>query len=301
MDLFSGGHLTHGCNINFSGKFYKFYSYSVDPITEILNYNMIEQQALLLKPKLIIAGASSYSRKINFKKFKEISNKVGAYFMVDMAHIAGLVAANLHQNPVKYADVVTSTTHKTLRGPRGGIILCKKKFASKIDKAVFPGIQGGPLEHIIAAKAQAFLEVLKPDFIKYQKQVIKNTKSLEHCFKKQGYTLVSQGTDNHLLMINVQKNFKMSGYQASKILTKIGIICNKNIIPFDLASPMITSGIRLGTAAMTTRGFKEKEFIEVANIIISVLNNPNRNNIIINYKKVVKIMKNFSIYKNIKY
>lgn len=296
MDLSAGGHLTHGHNVNFSGRLYNFYSYQVDPKTEMLDYDVIEKNAMEIKPKLIVAGASSYSRKIDFKKFRIIANKVGALLMVDMAHIAGLVAAELHQSPIPYADVVTSTTHKTLRGPRGGFILSKKKWAKKIDSAVFPGNQGGPLEHVIAAKAQCFLEALKSDFNQYQFEIINNAKTLETVLKANNLRLVANGTDNHLLMIDVKNSLGISGQMAEDILQKIGIICNKNIIPFDKESPMVTSGIRLGTAAMTTRGFRKKQFKEIGKIIFNVLKEPTNDNFV-KYKKKVQILLNdFPIY-----
>lgn len=298
MDLKSGGHLTHGHNINFSGRLYKFYNYKVDSKTEMLNYDLIEKIAIKVKPKLIIAGASSYSRKINFKKFRIIADKIGALLMVDMAHIAGLVATDLHQSPIKYADVVTSTTHKTLRGPRGGLILSKKKWAKKINNSVFPGNQGGPLEHIIAAKAQCFFEALQPKFKLYQKKIINNAKALEKSLKMNNLRLIANGTDNHLLIIDVKNSLNNSGKEAEEILQKIGIICNKNIIPFDKESPMVTSGIRLGTAAMTTRGFGTKEFEKIGKIIFNILKEPTKNNIIKYKKKVKLILNDFPIYLN---
>ena len=301
MDLSAGGHLTHGHKVNFSGKLYNFYGYGVNPETEMLDYYSIEKQALELKPKLIVAGASAYSREINFKRFKEIADKVGAYFMVDIAHIAGLIAAGLHPSPIPYADVVTSTTHKTLRGPRGGLILCKEQWAKKINSAVFPGNQGGPLEHVIAGKAQAFLEVLEPDFKIYQQQIINNAKTLAQVFIDNNCKVISNGTDNHLLMIDVKTSFNLTGAQAEEILQKIGIISNKNMIPFDQETPVVTSGIRLGTPAMTTRGFKEQEFLELGKIIISVLTDYSDQNLVINQTKVCNLLARFPIYQDIKY
>lgn len=274
MSLDAGGHLTHGYKLSFSGINYEAHFYSVDPITEEIDYVAVERVALEVKPKMIIAGASAYSRKIDFKRFREIADKVGAYLFVDMAHIAGLIAAKLHQNPCKYADVVTSTTHKTLRGPRGGIILTNnEEIAKKIDRAVFPGTQGGPLMHIIAAKAVAFQEALEPSFTIYQEQVIKNAKTLSDELKRLGYHIVSNGTDTHLLTVNVYQKFGITGQEAEKKLDAINITCNKNAIPNDPLPPMKTSGIRLGTPAMTSRGLKENDFIEIAQIIDLCLQN----------------------------
>lgn len=274
MDLSNGGHLTHGHKLSFSGQDYDIVSYSVDPNTERIDYEELEQIALREKPKMIIAGASAYPRIIDFKKFREVADKCGAYLMVDMAHIAGLVATNLHPSPFPYADVVTTTTHKTLRGPRGGMILTNnEELAKKIDKAVFPGIQGGPLMHVIGAKAQCFYEALQPEFTIYAKQIINNAKAMEKVFKENNVRLVSNGTDNHLLLVDVKSSFNVTGKEAEKILDEIHITCNKNTIPNDKEKPMITSGIRIGTPAMTTRGFKEEEFMCVANIIIEALEN----------------------------
>lgn len=298
MDLNSGGHLTHGYKLNFSGIIYKFESYGVDEETQQLDYEDIRKKAKEIKPKLIVAGASAYSRIINFQKFREICDEVGAKLLVDMAHIAGLVAAGLHPNPVGIADIVTTTTHKTLRGPRGGAILCKKELAKLVDSAVFPGQQGGPLEHIILAKSQAFSEALSEEFKIYQQQIIKNCKVLEDEFKKEQVKLVSNGTDNHLLIIDVKKSFNKSGQECEKILHQINIICNKNLIPFDKEKPMVTSGIRLGTPAMTTRGWKEKEFIELAKIITSVLKDSSISNIEKTKEKVLNLLKDFPIYEN---
>ena len=299
MDLSNGGHLTHGHPINFSGKDYQIVSYALDEETESLDYNKIEEIALKEKPKMIIAGASAYALKIDFKKFREIADKVGAYLMVDMAHIAGLVAANLHENPCKYADVVTSTTHKTLRGPRGGIILTNsEEIAKKIDKTIFPGIQGGPLMHVIAAKAECFYEALQPEFKEYQKQIIKNAQAMATRFKEKGIKLISKKTENHLLLIDVKKSFGITGKEAEKILDEINITCNKNSIPNDTESFTTTSGIRIGTPAMTTRGLKEPEFIEIADIIIDALSNKENKEILKeNKQKVLELTKKFPIYK----
>lgn len=271
MDLSSGGHLTHGHPLNFSGKLYQFYGYGVKKEDDTIDYEQVRDLALNIRPKLIVAGASAYPREIDFKRFREIADEVGAYLMVDMAHIAGLIAANVHPSPVPYADFVTSTTHKTLRGPRGGIILCKKEYASIIDRMVFPGIQGGPLMHIIAAKAVSFHEAMQDGFVDYQKQVIKNAKVLAEELQNLGFRVVSNGTDNHLVLVDVKTNFNLTGKEAEIRLDRVFITCNKNTIPFDTEKPMITSGIRLGSAAMTTRGFKEEEFKKVASWIYRVI------------------------------
>lgn len=271
MNLSHGGHLTHGHPINFSGTDYKIIGYDVNPKTELIDYDEVERLAKENKPKMIIAGASAYSRIIDFKRFREIADSVGAYLMVDMAHIAGLVAAGLHPNPVEYADVVTSTTHKTLRGPRGGIILTNsEEIIKKINKTIFPGIQGGPLMHVIAAKAQSFSEALDPSFKTYQEQVLKNIKALSKSLEENGFRIVSGGTDNHLILVDVTSS-NLTGKEAEKLLDEINITVNKNTIPYDKASPMITSGIRIGSPAMTTRGLKEAEFYEIGNIISDVL------------------------------
>ncbi|HLT54475.1 MAG TPA: serine hydroxymethyltransferase [Bacillota bacterium] len=270
MNLSHGGHLTHGSPVNFSGKLYNFVDYGVDKETEQIDYDDVLAKAKEVKPKLIVAGASAYSRKIDFAKFREIADEVGAYLMVDMAHIAGLVAAGLHQNPVPYADFVTTTTHKTLRGPRGGMILCKEKYAKQIDKSVFPGIQGGPLMHIIAAKAVALKEALSDDFKAYQQQIVKNAKALSDALTEQGLRIVSGGTDNHLMLVDVTP-LQLTGKVAEHVLDEVGITTNKNTIPFDTESPFVTSGLRIGTAAVTTRGFKEEEMKEIAEIIANVL------------------------------
>lgn len=273
MSLDAGGHLTHGYRLSFSGINYKAYSYGLNPISEQLDYDEIEKLALEIKPKMIIAGASAYSRKIDFKRFKEIGDKVGAYLLVDMAHIAGLIAAGLHQNPCEYADVVTSTTHKTLRGPRGGIILTNnEEIAKKIDRAVFPGSQGGPLMHVIAAKAVAFKEALEPSFKDYQIQVVKNAFVLAEELKKFGYKIISGGTDNHLLIVDIYGHLGITGKDAEKMLQEINITCNKNTIPNDTLPPFVSSGIRLGSPAMTSRGLKEEDFVEIAHIIDDTLN-----------------------------
>ncbi|WP_462421603.1 serine hydroxymethyltransferase [Salinicoccus sp. Marseille-QA3877] len=270
MNLSHGGHLTHGAPVNFSGKMYEFSEYGVDQDTETIDYDAVLETAKKEKPKLIIAGASAYSRQIDFAKFREIADEVGAYFMVDMAHIAGLVAAGLHPNPVPHADFVTSTTHKTLRGPRGGIILAKEKYGKKLNSMIFPGIQGGPLMHIIAAKAVAFGEALEDGFKEYQQQVIKNAQALAKGLTDHGLRVVSGGTDNHIVLVDV-KSFGLTGKQAEEVLDEIGITCNKNTIPFDKESPFVTSGLRLGTPAMTTRGFKEKDMEEVAKLMAETL------------------------------
>lgn len=273
MNLSHGGHLTHGAPVNFSGKFYNFVEYGVDKDTERINYDEVRKLALEHKPKLIVAGASAYSRTIDFKKFKEIADEVNAKLMVDMAHIAGLVAAGLHPNPVEYADFVTTTTHKTLRGPRGGMILCKEEYKKDIDKTIFPGIQGGPLEHVIAAKAVAFGEALENNFKTYQQQVVKNAKVLAEELINEGFRIVSGGTDNHLVAVDVKGSIGLTGKEAEETLDSVGITCNKNTIPFDQEKPFVTSGIRLGTPAATTRGFDEKAFEEVAKIISLALKN----------------------------
>lgn len=273
MNLSQGGHLSHGSPVNISGKYYNVVPYGVTHETERIDYDEFERIAKEAQPKLIVAGASAYPRVIDFERMANIAHSVGAIFMVDMAHIAGLVAAGLHPSPVPYADVVTTTTHKTLRGPRGGLILCKEKYAKQIDKAIFPGIQGGPLMHVIAAKAVALGEALKPEFKEYAKQIIANCKALAEGLTAEGFRLVSGGTDNHLLLVDVRGQ-KMTGKTAEHLLDEVGVTCNKNTIPFDPESPFVTSGIRLGTAAVTTRGFKEEDLKEVAAIIGLVLNNP---------------------------
>ncbi len=270
MNLSQGGHLTHGSPVNISGTYYNFIPYGVDKETETIDYEAVKEIAIKEKPKMIVAGASAYPREIDFKKFREIADEVGAYLMVDMAHIAGLVAAGLHQSPVPYADFVTTTTHKTLRGPRGGAILCKAEYAKAIDKAIFPGIQGGPLMHIIAAKGVSFGEALKDDFKTYQEQVVKNAKVLAEELIKNDFRLVSGGTDNHLILIDV-RNKGLTGKVAEALLEDIGIATNKNTIPFDPESPFVTSGVRIGTPAMTTLGMKEQDMKEIAKIMALAL------------------------------
>lgn len=273
MNLTAGGHLTHGHPLNFSGTLYRFVDYGVTKDSETIDYEEVRRVALKEQPKLIVAGASAYPRVIDFAKFREIADEVGAYFMVDMAHIAGLVAAGEHPSPVPYADFVTTTTHKTLRGPRGGLILCKKEHAALLDKKVFPGMQGGPLMHIIAAKAVCLQEAMQPGFKEYAKQIIANCAVMSNTLKEEGFRIVSGGTDNHLILVDVKSSLNMSGKLAEKLLDEAGITCNKNTIPFETEKPFVTSGIRLGTAAMTTRGFKENEFRQVALWISRVLKN----------------------------
>jgi len=272
MNLAHGGHLTHGSKVNSSGKLYNFIPYGVGKQTGRIDYDELERLAIENKPKLILAGASAYPREIDFKRIREIADKTGSIFMVDMAHIAGLVAAGLHQNPVKYADIVTTTTHKTLRGPRGGLILCKEEYGKAIDKALFPGTQGGPLMHVIAAKAVCFGEALKPEFKEYQKQIIKNAKVLSEELVKLGFNLVSGGTDNHLMLIDL-RNKGITGKELEERLDDVGITTNKNSVPFDTEKPMITSGIRIGTPAVTTRGFKEEEMVKIAQLINMTVEN----------------------------
>ena len=273
MNLTAGGHLTHGHPLNFSGTLYRFVDYGVTKDSETIDYEEVRRVALKEQPKLIVAGASAYPRVIDFAKFREIADEVGAYFMVDMAHIAGLVAAGEHPSPVPYADFVTTTTHKTLRGPRGGLILCKKEHAALLDKKVFPGMQGGPLMHIIAAKAVCLQEAMQPEFKEYAKQIIANCAVMSNTLEEEGFRIVSGGTDNHLILVDVKSSLNMSGKLAEKLLDEAGITCNKNTIPFETEKPFVTSGIRLGTAAMTTRGFKENEFRQVALWISRVLKN----------------------------
>ena len=272
MDLSHGGHLTHGSTVNFSGRLYNFVSYGVNKETEMIDYEQIRRLALEYKPKLIVAGASAYSRIIDFKKLKDICDDVGAYFMVDMAHIAGLVATGAHPSPVPYADFVTSTTHKTLRGPRGGLILCKEKYAKALDKNIFPGIQGGPLMHTIAAKAVCFKEALQPEFKEYINKVVKNCKVLAEELVKYDFKLVSNGSDNHLILVDLN-NKDITGKDAEKLLDSIGITVNKNTVPNETKSPFVTSGIRIGTAAVTTRGFDEEDMKEVAALINDAIEN----------------------------
>ena len=298
MGLSSGGHLTHGYKVNFSGKNYIGIEYGLNPETELLDYDEVRRLAVQEKPKIIVAGASAYSRVIDFKKFREIADEVGAYLMVDMAHIAGLVAAGEHPNPMEYADIVTSTTHKTMRGPRGGIILTNnEEIAKKIDKAIFPGIQGGPLMHIIAAKAVAFKEALLPEFKEYQKQVVKNAKAMADALVKGGLRIVSGGTDNHLMLVDLRPK-GVTGKLAEESLEKAGITCNKNAIPNDPEKPFITSGVRLGTPAITARGMKEDEAVKIAEMIIKVLENVNDAVKIAEVKnEVLKLTEKFPLYK----
>ena len=298
MGLSSGGHLTHGYKVNFSGKNYIGIEYGLNPETELLDYDEVRRLAVQEKPKIIVAGASAYSRIIDFKKFREIADEVGAYLMVDMAHIAGLVAAGEHPNPMEYADIVTSTTHKTMRGPRGGIILTNnEEIAKKIDKAIFPGIQGGPLMHIIAAKAVAFKEALSPEFKEYQKQVVKNAKAMADALVKGGLRIVSGGTDNHLMLVDLRPK-GVTGKLAEESLEKAGITCNKNAIPNDPEKPFVTSGVRLGTPAITARGMKEDESVKIAEMIIKVLENVNDDEKIAEVKnEVLKLTEKFPLYK----
>ncbi|MCM3364099.1 serine hydroxymethyltransferase [Niallia sp. Sow4_A1] len=299
MNLSHGGHLTHGSPVNFSGIQYNFIEYGVDKETHYINYEDVREKALAHKPKLIVAGASAYPREIDFAKFREIADEVGAYLMVDMAHIAGLVAAGLHQNPVPYADFVTTTTHKTLRGPRGGMILCKEEFAKKIDKSIFPGIQGGPLMHVIAAKAVAFGEVLQADFKEYAEKIIANAKRLASGLQKEGLNLVSNGTDNHLLLVDLQ-SLGLSGKVAEQVLDEVGITVNKNTIPYDPASPFVTSGIRIGTAAVTSRGFGLEDMDEIASIIgFTLKNHENAEKLAEAAQRVTTLTSKFELYKQL--
>lgn len=270
MNLSQGGHLTHGSPVNISGQYFEFTEYGVSTEDGLIDFSEVKRLAHEIKPKMIVAGASAYSREIDFKKFREIADEVNAYLMVDMAHIAGLVAAGLHNNPCEVADFVTTTTHKTLRGPRGGAILCKKEFAKQIDKAIFPGIQGGPLEHVIAAKAVSFKEALQPEFKEYQKNVINNAKALSDALINHGFTILTNGTDNHLVLVDLRSK-SITGKEAEKILDEAHITVNKNSIPFDPENFLVTSGVRLGTAAVTTRGMGEKEMKEIADIINIVI------------------------------
>ena len=274
MNLSQGGHLTHGSMVNISGQYFKFTEYGIKRETGQIDYDEVLRLAKEVKPKLIVAGASAYPREIDFKKFREIADEVGALLMVDMAHIAGLVAAGLHNNPCEVADFVTTTTHKTLRGPRGGVILCKEKYKKEIDKAVFPGIQGGPLEHVIAAKAVSFKEALLPEFKEYQLQVVKNAKKLEEELRKRGFDMVAGGTDNHLLLLDL-RNKNITGKLAEKLLDEAHITVNKNSVPFDTENFLITSGIRIGTPAVTTRGMKEVDMVEIAELIDLVITHQN--------------------------
>ena len=299
MDLSNGGHLTHGHPMNFSGKEYNIVSYTVDKESGIIDYNELRNIALETKPKMIIAGASAYSRMIDFAKFREIANEVGAYLMVDMAHIAGLVATGLHPSPVPYADVKTTTTHKTLRGPRGGLILTNdEEIITKINKTIFPGIQGGPLMHVIAAKAQCFYEAMEPSFKDYTTNIIKNAKALSKTFINNGVKVISGGTDNHLMLIDVKSSFGITGKEAETILDKINITTNKNTIPNDTESPFKTSGLRIGTPAMTTRGFTTEDFEEVGIIIIEALRNKDNEEVLDNLRKqVLRLTSSHPLYR----
>ncbi|WP_407081132.1 serine hydroxymethyltransferase [Evansella halocellulosilytica] len=299
MNLSHGGHLTHGSPVNFSGKQYEFVDYGVDEKTGQIVYEDVREKAVTHQPKLIVAGASAYSREIDFQKFREIADEVGAYLMVDMAHIAGLVAANLHPNPVPYADFVTTTTHKTLRGPRGGMILCKEEFAKKIDKAIFPGLQGGPLMHVIAAKAVALGEVMTAEFKAYAEQVKNNASALADSLKNEGVDLVSGGTDNHLVLLDL-RNLNITGKVAEETLDRVGITTNKNTIPFDPESPFVTSGLRLGTAAVTSRGFKEEDMISVGKIMADVLKGIDKEEVLRAAKEEVeKLTAQYPLYENL--
>ncbi len=294
MNLAHGGHLTHGSKVNSSGKLYNFIPYGVDEKTGRIDYDELEKLAIENKPKMILAGASAYPREIDFKRIKEIADKTKSIFMVDMAHIAGLVAAGIHQNPVEYADIVTSTTHKTLRGPRGGLILCKQKYAKAINKALFPGTQGGPLMHVIAAKGVCFGEALKPEFKQYQKQIVKNAKVLSEELLKLGFNLVSGGTDNHLILIDL-RNKQITGKELERKLDDVGITVNKNAVPFDTQKPSITSGIRIGTPAVTTRGLKEEDMVKIANLINMVVEDYEGKKEEI-HNEVAKICKRYPLY-----
>lgn len=291
MNLSHGGHLTHGSPVNFSGKMYNIVPYGVNQ-DGYIDYDELEKIAVECKPKMIVAGASAYPRTIDFARFREIADKVGAYLMVDMAHIAGLVAAGLHPNPVPYADFVTTTTHKTLRGPRGGMVLCKEKYAKDLDKSVFPGVQGGPLMHVIAGKAVCFKEALTPEFKEYQNQIIKNAKVLAEELMNRGFKLVSNGTDNHLMLVDLT-NKNITGKEAESLLDEVGITVNKNTIPFDTQKPNITSGIRIGTPAMTTRGMKEEEMKEIAALIDRTISGDDKEKI---KEDVIKLTSRFPIY-----
>jgi glycine hydroxymethyltransferase len=299
LDLSHGGHLTHGSPVNFSGQLYKFVPYGVSRKNEELDYDEIRGIALKTRPKLIITGATAYSRIIDFKAFREIADEVGAYLMVDMAHIAGLVAAEIHPNPVPYSDIVTTTTHKTLRGPRSGMILCKKEWAEKVDKAVFPGLQGGPLMHVIAAKAVALKEAMTSEFKEYQKQVVRNSRALASSLREEGFRIVSGGTDTHLFLVDLS-SFNLTGKEAQEALDEVGITVNKNTIPFETRSPFVTSGIRVGTPAVTTRGMREEEMGKIAKLISQVLKNLGKESV---YERVRLEVRNlceaFPLYKEL--
>ena len=299
MNLSHGGHLTHGSPVNMSGKWFKAYQYGVDEETNLLNFDNIREIALEVRPKLIICGYSAYPRLIDFKAFRKIADEVGAFLMADIAHIAGLVACKLHPNPIPYCDVVTTTTHKTLRGPRGGMILCKdKEFGKKFDKAVFPGTQGGPLEHVIAAKAVAFHEALQPTFKNYSRNIIENAKTLANTLINKGINIVSGGTDNHIVLLDL-RSINMTGKIADLLVSEVNITANKNTVPFDPESPFVTSGLRLGTAALTTRGFDKNAFIEIGNIIADRLLNPENQIIEKSCKeRVLALCDRFPLYEN---
>jgi glycine hydroxymethyltransferase len=290
MDLNAGGHLTHGHPLNFSGLLFNIVPYGVDPVTCRIDYDKLRTIALEAKPKLIVAGASAYPFILDFPRFRSIADEVGALLMVDMAHIAGLVAAGVHPSPIPFADFVTTTTHKTLRGPRGGMIFCKKEYAELLDRRIFPGIQGGPLMHVIAGKAACFYEALQPSFKTYQQQVLDNMQVLVKTLKDQGFSLVGEGSENHLCLVNVKSSVGLSGKVAEKILDKVGITCNKNTVPFDTEKPFTTSGIRLGSAAMTTRGFKEDEFRQVALWISEALKNSEHEELLNRIKQEVSAL-----------
>ena len=294
MSLDAGGHLTHGYKLSFSGSDYEAFSYGVDKETECIDYDEVERLAKEIQPKILVVGASAYARFIDYKRFREIADEVGAYLMVDMAHVAGLIAAGVHPSPVSYADFVTSTTHKTLRGPRGGLILCKEKYAKKLDRAVFPGIQGGPLCHVIAGKAVCFYEAMQPEFVEYQKQVVKNARVLADTLKEEGFRLVSGGTDNHMVLVDVKTSLGITGKKLETLLDEVNITVNKNAIPFDEEKPAYTSGIRVGTPAMTTRGFKEEEFRQVGLWISEIAHHPDDNEVKEKVKREVrKLMEKF--------
>jgi glycine hydroxymethyltransferase len=297
MNLSHGGHLTHGHPVNFSGKFFNVEAYGVDKETEVIDYHELSKIAQKAKPKMIIAGASAYPREIDFKKFREVADEVGAYLMVDIAHIAGLIVAGIHQSPIPYADFVTTTTHKTLRGPRGGMIMCKKKYAKDLDREVMPGIQGGPLMHVIAAKAVAFKEALEPSFKEYQQQIVRNAKALAAEMANRGHHVVSGGTDNHLMLISfIEKD--LTGKVVEEALEKAGITVNKNTVPFDPQKPFITSGIRMGTPALTTRGMKEPEMEKIAALIDKVISNLGDEEVYDQVKaEVVELCRKFPLYK----
>lgn len=300
MELSHGGHLSHGSKVNFSGKLYNVVFYGVDPKDERLNFSTIRKLAKEVKPKLIITGYSAYPRYIEFDKFREIADEVGAFLMADIAHIAGLVAARVHPDPVPYAHFVTSTTHKTLRGPRGGLILTKEEFKKQIDRSVFPGIQGGPLMHVIAAKAVAFKEAMKPEFIEYQKQIVRNARAMAETLKEEGMRLIAGGTDNHLIVLDTKRSVGLTGKEAEEVLEEVNITVNKEAIPFDEEKPTITSGIRIGVPAVTTRGMKENEMREIARIMARVLKNPSDEKIKEEARgKVKELVKAFPLYEDL--